>query len=221
MKLTHLSFADELLVLCHGDENSIKVIKDSLLEFSKTYRLLPNMDKSVIFFGSVKYNVKQRILDVLQLIASILSAMQTYWASVVKIPKSVVKDINGSLGIRQLEEWNDVLLAKHVWRILSNKESLWVKCVNVVKLKRRSFWEIREKRDYSCTWKALLELRNKVRPYIVHTVGNGRTVSIWNDKWCNVGHLKQFITNRMLFDARINEDCSIVDMIDMDHGIGT
>nr|GEW30599.1 RNA-directed DNA polymerase, eukaryota, reverse transcriptase zinc-binding domain protein [Tanacetum cinerariifolium] len=54
MKLNHLSFADDLLVLCHVDKNSIKVKKDSLLEFSNVFGLIPNMEKSVIFFGSVK-----------------------------------------------------------------------------------------------------------------------------------------------------------------------
>ncbi|GJV91216.1 hypothetical protein Tco_1539029 [Tanacetum coccineum] len=133
-----------------------------------------------------------------------------------KIPKSVVKDIDGvfkkflwsntvmskgrskvawkvvckpkcegGLGIRQLEEWNDVLLAKYVGRIINNKESLWIKWVNVVKLKRKSFWDINEVKNDSCTWKALLELRNK-----------------------------QFITNKMFSDARIKEDCSVADMIE-------
>ncbi|GKF64612.1 RNA-directed DNA polymerase, eukaryota, reverse transcriptase zinc-binding domain protein, partial [Tanacetum coccineum] len=47
LKLTHLSFADDLLLISHGDEHSIKVIKDSLEEFSLVSGLLPNMDKSV------------------------------------------------------------------------------------------------------------------------------------------------------------------------------
>ncbi|GJS82396.1 RNA-directed DNA polymerase, eukaryota, reverse transcriptase zinc-binding domain protein [Tanacetum coccineum] len=115
--------------------------------------------------------------------------MQSYWASVVKIPKVVTKEIDGilkkflwsysgmsngkakvawnmvckpkcegGLGIRNLEEWNDVLL------IVSKKESLWVKWVNLVKLKNKSFWDVQEEKSDSCTWRALLDLRNKVRP---------------------------------------------------------
>ncbi|GKC37228.1 hypothetical protein Tco_1049612, partial [Tanacetum coccineum] len=46
-------------------ENSISVIKEALMEFSNSSSLKPNMDKSVVFFGSVKEMVKQRILEVL------------------------------------------------------------------------------------------------------------------------------------------------------------
>ncbi|GJS98274.1 RNA-directed DNA polymerase, eukaryota, reverse transcriptase zinc-binding domain protein [Tanacetum coccineum] len=65
MKLTHLLFADDLLVLCHGDVNSVIVIKEALLEFSNSSGLKPNMEKSVVFFGSVKEVIKQRILQIL------------------------------------------------------------------------------------------------------------------------------------------------------------
>nr|GFB22132.1 RNA-directed DNA polymerase, eukaryota, reverse transcriptase zinc-binding domain protein [Tanacetum cinerariifolium] len=43
---------------------------------NSVYGLLPNIDESTIFFGSIN-----------ELIASILSAMQAYWVSAVKIPK--------------------------------------------------------------------------------------------------------------------------------------
>ncbi|GKC69664.1 RNA-directed DNA polymerase, eukaryota, reverse transcriptase zinc-binding domain protein [Tanacetum coccineum] len=65
LKLTHLSFTDDLLVLSHGDCNSVEVIRDTLMEFSKAFGLKPNMGKSTIFFGSVNEGEKQRILNIL------------------------------------------------------------------------------------------------------------------------------------------------------------
>ncbi|GKC71020.1 RNA-directed DNA polymerase, eukaryota, reverse transcriptase zinc-binding domain protein [Tanacetum coccineum] len=53
LKLTHLWFADDLLVLCHGDEGSIKVIKDAIDDFSRVSGLVPNLNKSTIFFRNV------------------------------------------------------------------------------------------------------------------------------------------------------------------------
>ncbi|GKF21335.1 hypothetical protein Tco_0069973, partial [Tanacetum coccineum] len=82
--------------------------------------------------------------------------------------------------------------------------------------KERSFWDITEENNDSCTWKAILELRNKVRPFFVHTVGKGKNISMWNDNWCTLGNLKKFISNIMLSDARIEENCSIADMIEND-----
>ncbi|GKE13017.1 RNA-directed DNA polymerase, eukaryota, reverse transcriptase zinc-binding domain protein [Tanacetum coccineum] len=42
IKITHVCFADDLLVLCHGDTDSIKAVKDSIDEFSGCSGLLPN-----------------------------------------------------------------------------------------------------------------------------------------------------------------------------------
>ncbi|GJY92618.1 RNA-directed DNA polymerase, eukaryota, reverse transcriptase zinc-binding domain protein [Tanacetum coccineum] len=294
MQLTHLSFADDLVVLCHGDEVYVNVIKDALLEFSNCSGLKPNMEKSVVFFGSVKEITKQKIIEILpfkvgklpvrylgipllakklsikdcnqlvekvkskiqdwknrflsyagklQLIAAVLSTMQTYWAAVLKIPKTVVKEIDsilkkflwgngvkgrskvswndvckskkeGGLGIKNLGDWNEVLLSKHIWKIFDNKEGLWVKWVNLVKLKGKSFWVIEEEPGDSDTWKALLDLRNKIRPYIIHKVGNGKRISMWNDNWSNQGFLKQFVTDRDIHDARISENCCVADLIE-------
>ncbi|GKC89296.1 RNA-directed DNA polymerase, eukaryota, reverse transcriptase zinc-binding domain protein [Tanacetum coccineum] len=65
LKLLHICFADDLLVMCHGDTNYIRVIKKSLNEFSECSRLMPNNAKSTIFFRSLNVEVKQEILNVL------------------------------------------------------------------------------------------------------------------------------------------------------------
>ncbi|PWA65179.1 reverse transcriptase domain, Reverse transcriptase zinc-binding domain protein [Artemisia annua] len=65
IQLTHLSFADGLLILSHGDYSSVKVISDALNEFIASSGLKPNIGKSTIFFGSVDAGEKQRILDIL------------------------------------------------------------------------------------------------------------------------------------------------------------
>ncbi|KAL7586020.1 hypothetical protein Lser_V15G46368 [Lactuca serriola] len=65
LKLTHLCFADDLMIFCHGNSASVRVIKESLEEFACVAGLHPNFSKSHIFFGNVKANVKSRILDTL------------------------------------------------------------------------------------------------------------------------------------------------------------
>lgn len=61
LKVTCLSFADDLLVVFYGSEDSVKVSKDSLTEFSNYSGLGPNLAKSSIFFGSVPTSVKNSI----------------------------------------------------------------------------------------------------------------------------------------------------------------
>ncbi|GKE29845.1 RNA-directed DNA polymerase, eukaryota, reverse transcriptase zinc-binding domain protein [Tanacetum coccineum] len=51
--ITHLCFADDLLVFCHGDHKSVNVIKKALEEFSSYSGLKANMSKSTVFFGGL------------------------------------------------------------------------------------------------------------------------------------------------------------------------
>ncbi|GJX79146.1 RNA-directed DNA polymerase, eukaryota, reverse transcriptase zinc-binding domain protein [Tanacetum coccineum] len=67
MKITHVCFADDHLVLCHGDAKSVKVVRDTIDEFGKCSGLLPNFHKSTIFFGSVKDEVQEEIMQILPL----------------------------------------------------------------------------------------------------------------------------------------------------------
>ncbi|KAL7591715.1 hypothetical protein Lser_V15G35619 [Lactuca serriola] len=62
-KITHLCFADDLMIFCHGNKASVKVIKEALDEFAGVAGLNPNLAKSHIFFGNVKANMKKKILD--------------------------------------------------------------------------------------------------------------------------------------------------------------
>nr|XP_043612010.1 uncharacterized protein LOC122583697 [Erigeron canadensis] len=144
LKLSHLCFADDLLVFYKGNVESLNVIKSSLEEFAHVSGLTPNLWKSIIFFGSVNEEDKSDLLQVLpfkcgklpvrylgvpllakklgtvdckvlidrvkskiecwkykilsyagriQLIASVLSSMQLYWASVYMLPNYVIKEI--------------------------------------------------------------------------------------------------------------------------------
>ncbi|GKC14999.1 hypothetical protein Tco_1011781 [Tanacetum coccineum] len=55
----------ELLMLCNGEIESLKVVKKSLDEFSRVSGLYQNLSKSTIFFGSVSDNDKADMMQIL------------------------------------------------------------------------------------------------------------------------------------------------------------
>jgi hypothetical protein len=67
LKLTHLCFADDLLIFSTASCDSIKVINDVLEEFEELAGLKANPAKSLVFFGGVSLGVKHDILNFLHM----------------------------------------------------------------------------------------------------------------------------------------------------------
>jgi hypothetical protein len=300
LKLTHLCFADDLLLFCHANVYSVQVLKDALEEFGLVSGLVPSLEKSLVFFGNVqplrqvsilsilpfkvgklpvKYlgvpllskrlssencvglvdKVKTRLFSWqnkclsfagrLQLIRSVLSSLQVYWSSIFVLPVSISNDIErlmrgflwshgilkrgkakvnwidvckprsqGGLGIKSLRTWNIALISKHVWNIVSGKNSLWVKWVSAYRLcDRRSafrnFWDLPNAKDVCWSWKKILQFRDVIREHIVCKLGNGKDTSIWFDNWFPGGPLANFISKRDIYECDLNLNSKVSDVV--------
>ncbi|GKG17609.1 hypothetical protein Tco_0362566, partial [Tanacetum coccineum] len=73
--------------------------------------------------------------------------------------------------------------------LIDKKESLWVKWVNTVKLKGKSIWEAESTDNDSYGWKELMKIRDKIKPFVIFKIGDGKSISVWHDKWCDIGPL--------------------------------
>nr|GEW22281.1 hypothetical protein [Tanacetum cinerariifolium] len=102
LEITHLYFADDLLVFCHGDCKSVRTIKQSLDEFSGYFGLMPNMQKSIVFFGGELTKGKAKVS----------------WETICK-----PKDQRG-LGLKNLGVWNEDKVRKHIWWKIGNGKSV-------------------------------------------------------------------------------------------------
>nr|GEU29040.1 RNA-directed DNA polymerase, eukaryota, reverse transcriptase zinc-binding domain protein [Tanacetum cinerariifolium] len=159
IKLTHMCFADDLMVLCNGDTDSLQVVKKTWDEFSSVSSLFPNLNKSTIFFGSLNERMKE---DMLKILPFKCGNLPMRYVGVPLLAKRLgVKDCQclikrkakvawkimcrpkeqGGLGFKPLQKWNAVLLISQLWKLIDKRESLWVKWVNTVKLKGKSIWE--------------------------------------------------------------------------------
>lgn len=119
---------------------------------------------------------------------------------------------NGGLGLKDLRRWNDVLLSKHVWNIVNNKKSLWVKWVYKFYLKERNFWDIQVKKNFCWTWKRILIAGNIVRPHIVSCIGSGENTSLWHDWWHLIGILSMLISRSEWIRAGFNDMSKVKDI---------
>ncbi|GJZ37408.1 putative reverse transcriptase domain, reverse transcriptase zinc-binding domain protein [Tanacetum coccineum] len=195
LDLINLCFADDLFLFVHGDVNSAK------------NRVNDWKTKSLSIVGR------------LQLIQSVLGSLHVYWASVFMLPTRVLLDIEqimrgflwchsmckgkakvawdvvclpkqeGGLCVRRLDHFNKALIVSHVWKLLSLKESLWV------------------------NWRKLLLLRPLIRGFIWSCIGDGKTTSIWFDKWCVASPLSNIISSRDIARAGFTHASKVRDCI--------
>ena len=59
----------------------------------------------------------------------------------------------GGLGIKDLEAWNQALIAKQAWAIEKKVDVLWVKWVHERYLKGKQWWDYQDPYDCCQYWK--------------------------------------------------------------------
>nr|GEW31844.1 hypothetical protein [Tanacetum cinerariifolium] len=178
LRQVNLCFADDLFLFSHGDMESAKVIMEALDEFKCASRLpvkylgVPLVLSRLIYKDCKELieKVQRRVNDWkskclstagrLQLIQSVVGSMRRGMAKVSWEDVCLPKD-EGGLGIRRLRSFNQALMVSHLWKVLTLKDSLWVKWIHVYKLKDRNFWDV-PLRAWFDNWCALSPLANVI-----------------------------------------------------------
>lgn len=120
----------------------------------------------------------------------------------------------GGLGIRPLKEINVVLCLKLIWRIISNKSSLWVKWIQCYLIRKGSFWSIKDSTVSGFwMWKKLLKLRELAMSFLKMEVNNGRHTYFWYDTWSRVGCLKNHLRDGGSIVMGVRENDYVVDVL--------
>ncbi|XP_039156273.1 uncharacterized protein LOC120287528 [Eucalyptus grandis] len=168
----------------------------------------------------------------LQLIKSVLHAIQAYLDRIKQIPRQYLckgsrlgkgrakvswEDVclpknEGGLGICRLRDCNKAVMLKHVWILFTNKESLWYKWTHSTFLKRKSFWVVKEPTFCSWAWKRILYLRIEFRLSFRWRVGDGQSVSFWFDHWHLRGPLDLIFSDSMIYSCSLSMQAMVVDL---------
>ncbi|GJT27705.1 hypothetical protein Tco_0907980 [Tanacetum coccineum] len=126
---------------------------------------------------------------------------------VVCLPKD-----EGGLGVRRLDLFNKDLMISHTWKLLSHKESLWVKWVHMYKLKEWNFLDIPIRGRISWGWRKVLQIRPLIREYIWYSIGDGAKASLWFYNWCTFGPLAKLIPPRDRYTAGLSALSTVSDV---------
>nr|GEV25545.1 hypothetical protein [Tanacetum cinerariifolium] len=194
----------------------------SLEEFSKLSSLSANLGKSVIFFGSIKDEVKIELLQILpfkcgKLHVRYLAILGFY----LLLPNTVIKDIdklfkrflwNSSESVRGKAKvaWKTVCMPKEQGGLGIKPLKRW----NEVLLIRQSWKILENKKSLWAEWvNTMLSVRDMIKDHVMYEIEKGNYVSVWYDKWKSNGPLGKFITQRNIYDARLPMDAKVSEMI--------
>ncbi|GJY46728.1 hypothetical protein Tco_0435791 [Tanacetum coccineum] len=104
-------------------------------------------------------------------------------------------------------------MASHIWKLLTLKESLWVKWIHEYKLKGRNFWDYPMRGNMSWGWRKILRLRPVIRRFIWSKLGNGHATSLWFDKWSTLEPLANFVSSRDMARAGLSLKSKVSDVL--------
>ncbi|KAL0455384.1 UNVERIFIED_CONTAM: hypothetical protein Slati_0877600 [Sesamum latifolium] len=231
---------DDLLLFCKADEPSVRVFWRGLHLFASLSRLHANPQKSQVILSKAAQPVRDALLTWfgfsvrappgwegnrlsfagrVQLIKSVLMALEVYWAMAFISPKGVIKEMEkrfcsflwkgttssgypkvawdqvckllaeGGKGIKDILALNRVLMSRHLWALIAGE--------------RNSIWvdwivhtRLRDKSIWTVTddtgswaWKKLLRLRPILLSNIQYRMGDGKRLLLWHDQWHTLGPL--------------------------------
>ena len=102
----------------------------------------------------------------------------------------------GGMGFRDLQSFNLALLAKQVWRLLSDSDLL---CARVLRSKyypNGKLLEAKLKRGASYIWQSILAGLECFKQGYIWRVGDGSQINIWGESWIPGSHNLKIQTPR-------------------------
>ncbi|XP_010495633.1 PREDICTED: uncharacterized protein LOC104772751 [Camelina sativa] len=213
--VTHLIFADDVMLFFDGERNSLQAIVNLLAYFTNISGLVMNRSKTELFLAgtsaadqtllSTMFGFSLAFILPVKCIKDIEKLCRKFlWSGASDIPKQAKVSWRkvcspkeeGGLGLKDLRVWNKIFGLKLIWKLFTASGSLWVAWCKNHKLRRKCFWRLPSSSQGSSMWKQLLKLRYLAKTFLSCKIGDGRSCSFWYDKWTPFGDLFTFLGPR-------------------------
>ncbi|KAG2312978.1 hypothetical protein Bca52824_024535 [Brassica carinata] len=184
------------------------------LSFAGKIRLVASVIYGMVNFWSSVFTLPKRFYEKVDSLccaflwkngASSASGARVSWADICK-PKR-----EGGLGLRRLEEFEQVFNLKRVWIFFSEPGSLWVAWLHSNVFARSCYWSIVDSQRLSPTVRTMIRAKDIVAEFLRCSIGDGRAESFWYDYWTDMGPLIDGFGLRGPRDLRIRLQATVVE----------
>ncbi|KAL1216437.1 putative mitochondrial protein [Cardamine amara subsp. amara] len=133
---------------------------------------------------------------------------KTHWVSWEKMCMS--KE-DGGLWFRDLECFNQALLAKQAWRLIQEPDSLFAQVMKSIYYPDADFMEAVLGLRPSYGWRSILYGRELLSQGLSKQIGNGESFQVWTDSWIEDNGWRPPLRKQTYFDLNM----SVSDLIDV------
>lgn len=110
----------------------------------------------------------------------------------------------GGMGFKDLEKFNETMLAKQVWRLLVDQSSLFYWVFSAKYIPSGSVFDAKVALE-SYAWQSIVKARNLIQSGLLWRVGNGMKINIYKDRWlpegdsaCVISLKNEEVSNRVV-----------------------
>ncbi|XP_056848880.1 uncharacterized protein LOC108820129 [Raphanus sativus] len=219
LSLTHLCFADDLMIFVEGTKASVEGVLSVFESFKSWSGLSISIEKSTVYMAGVEDDEKGRILMNFPFAEGILPVRylglplmtksmrrQDYMPliekvrAVFRLPSKCLKEIES-------------ICTSFLWsgpQLKAGGDSLWGKWSNIYLLKKKSFSEINSNtQSGSWMWRKMLKLRDVAKRFFKKEIGNGRHISFWYDNWSELGIISDLLGDRGMMGLGIRKNATL------------
>ena len=117
----------------------------------------------------------------------------------------------GGLGFRDIEVFDQALLAKQAWIILQNPNTLYSQVMRSKYFENDDFLSASLPSRPSFAWRIFFHGRDLLVKGLTKMFGNGSTLNVWTDSWLNDGNIQRPLMKEKTI---IDIDLHVCDLID-------
>jgi len=89
----------------------------------------------------------------------------------------------GDIGFRDMQKFNNALLAKQVWRLIHQKDTLLYRVFSAKYFPNGSILDTPIHPKCSYAWRSILQAHEVINKRAIWLVENGHMIDFWNHRW--------------------------------------